>query len=284
MRSQRIVLFLLPVILFLVAACGGRGASQSAAAPTDEPTKMPAAAPEAPTEPPPAETAAPAADADQTTPAITTAEEASSIQSFRMRISMQSDSARGANDVLIEGEFTKEPAAERLVMQIRQGESQMEAVETIRIGDTRYVQAQGMWIQAPEAAPNIDELTIITPEDVTGILERMERVGEEVVNDRQTVHYRGDNRAFPVVSSGSDTFDASQVEMAQLDLWVDQAENFITRMTVTASGDVTADGGTEEMQFALQFDYYDINADISIETPENAMDMDNLNLPALPGQ
>jgi hypothetical protein len=162
------------------------------------------------------------------------------------------------------------------VIQVQQVQTERYVIETLLVSDTRYIQVRGRWLKAPEAAPRIDDLVGITPDAVTGGLDRLERVGEEVVNARQTVHYRGDRDSFPIISS-SDTFDPSRVESAQLDLWVDQAENFIVKMTVSA----TENEGGESQQFVLTFDYFDFNADIVIAAPAGAIYVGNIQLPNL---
>lgn len=239
------------------------GESQSAAQPTDTP--VPAVAESA-------------ATGDELAN-FTTVEEAAAIGSYRMRISMTSTSARGTDNVQIEGEYVKEPPAERLVMNYDQsGETQ--TMEMLLVDGVRYMQAKGMWMAAPDMVPNLKELTLITPSDMGEIGSGLVRIGDETVNGRATTHFRGDKNTIPVVGTEGDTLDASQLEEAQIDLWVDQAANFLVKMQLTMKGDKN----DADAEYDMTFEYYDFNADIVLEKPENALSLPGMGQPPAAGE
>jgi hypothetical protein len=92
----------------------------------------------------------------------------------------------------------------------------------------------------------------------------MELVGEDTVNDRPSIHYRGSKEIIPVVGTAGDTLDVSQLEMAQIDVWVDAALQVVNRFVLTGS-DSGASG--QSLQFSVTYDYFDFNADIVVTAP-----------------
>jgi hypothetical protein len=121
-----------------------------------------------------------------------------------------------------------------------------------------------MWMQTPETSLNIAELTLMTPQNVAGLLGQMEVIGPETVNDRPSTHYRGGKEMIPVVGTESDTMDVSQLETAQLDIWVDDALQVINRLTLQANDT----GSQPPVAFTLTYDYLDYNTDIAIAAPD----------------
>jgi hypothetical protein len=246
MKLRSELTLLLCGVLLLAAGCGGDEATPSPTTPQSLPAAPTLAAPAQ--EP----SAAAASDAAQT------AEQAAAINSYRLRITTRSESARGADLVEIDGAYVKEPPAEELRIRYQDGAQSM---STVVVDGVRYMQAGDQWLQAPEAAFAFDELTLITPDDVTGLLSRMTQVGVEEVNVLQAMHYRGGKEMIPVVGSASDQLDVSDLAFAEMNLWVDQATNVVTRMTLTAND------AEEAVALEVVFDYYDFNAAITIEAP-----------------
>jgi hypothetical protein len=60
-----------------------------------------------------------------------------------------------------------------------------------------------------------------------------------------------------VVGEPGDSLDVSRLAFAELNLWVDQATNVVTRLTLQANGEEEGGAG----RFEVLFDYYDFNAD-----------------------
>lgn len=117
-------------------------------------------------------------------------------------------------------------------------------------------------MQAPDTKMDIAELTLLTPQNSVGLVGQMEVVGTETVNDRTALHYRGGKEIIPVVGTQGDTLDVSQIETAQLDLWVDERYNAIIRLSLQASN------SEPSVAFTLTYDYVDLNSDIQIVAPE----------------
>jgi hypothetical protein len=266
MQLNRLLIFVACGVFLMSAGCFSRGEESSQSdgeantasqvtnvQPADD---APAAGASAPSQ---------ASGVDASPGVAQTVENVAAINSYRLRISTSSESARGVDEVLIEGAYVKEPAAEQLVIDFQQG-GQTQRMEMIVVDGVRYMHTGDIWMQTPEAMINLDELTLITPEDVAGLLERMERVGVETLNNREAVHYRGGQDLIPVVGTESDTLDVSQVEFAQLDLWIDQIENVVSRLALEARDN------SAEQQFtaSVVFEYYDFNANIVIDAPSTA--------------
>ncbi|MBE2235672.1 MAG: hypothetical protein IAE85_19425, partial [Anaerolinea sp.] len=251
MKMRSGLTFVLCSTLLFVASCGSREETPAPATVAPPATAAPTAPPVA-AQPP---AAAPGA--------AQSAAQAEAINSYRMRIVTLSESARGADKVEIDGAFVKQPPAEGLQIRFRDGEQTM---AMITVDGTRYMQAGDQWLQTPESTLSLDELTLITPEDVAGLLARMTRVGVEEVNGLQAVHYRGGKEMIPVVGEPGDSLDVSQLAFAELNLWVDQATNVVTRLTLQANG--AENGGAVSLE--VLFDYYDFNAVIDIQAPATA--------------
>lgn len=263
MFAQKFATLLLVGVMLTLGGCFGRGDADEEANPESAQAVVTA------TDTPPAASEAPAPAADQAAVDavmnFSTVEEAAEIQSYRMRITMNSTSARGNDQVEISGEYVKEPPAEKLTMQFEQS-GELQVMEILLVDGVRYVQVDEMWMAAPDMAPDIQELTLLTPADMQEVHSGFAQVGVETVNGRQTVHYRGDKETIPTVGTAGDTLDVSEVEDAQIDLWVDQAAHFLVKMqlSVQEAADSTAQ---------LTFEYYDFNADIVIVKPDNVMSM-----------
>ncbi len=258
-------------VLLLTAACGGRGEDAPPPTPTAVPTLAPTATPVPTPEPtlPVAPTAAPAASSGDAAPlgAVITVEDAAAINSYRLRVDLQSNTARGTDVVTITGAYVKEPLAIELAVAIQYGD-RTDELGMVQVDGVGYMRFNDRWVQTPDAKLNIADLTLITAADVTGIVEKMELVGEETVNDRPSRHYRGGKELIPVVGAGGDTLDASQVDSAQLDVWVDTALGVMNRFTLAGS-DTRDDGQTA--QFNVTYDYYDFNADIVVTAPTSVL-------------
>jgi len=254
------------VLAGLLLFAAGCGAGQSA---PPSPTTTPGAGASTP------EAAAPSAEQPVVQPAepaapgaAQTAEQADAINSYRLRIVTQSESPRGADKVEVDGAFVKEPPAESLAIRFQEDEQTMAMTA---VDGTRYLQTGDQWFETPEAKINLSELTLITPDDVTGLLARMTQVGVEAVNGVQAMHYRGGQEMIPVVGAPGDTLDVSALAFAQLDVWIDQATNVVTRLQLQANDDRNGASTLE-----VVFDYYDFNAPITIEKPAVTVDPSSL--------
>jgi hypothetical protein len=121
-------------------------------------------------------------------------------------------------------------------------------------------------MQAPGSDLNVAELTLLTPQHVTDLLGEMQVIGAETVNDRATTHYQGSKEIIPVAGTPGDTLDVSEVDAAQIDLWVDDTYQAVVRLVFTASNVEPA------MMVTMTYDYLDLNSDIQIVAPEGALE------------
>jgi hypothetical protein len=258
-------------VLILTAACFGGGASEPSASEASEPTLAPTSAPTQASEPT-ATTAASAAQATETAapeavasdPLMTavTVEDAPEILSYRTQISIVSESPRGAETVQINGAYIKEPPAEQITVDFNQG-GQTQQIETLLVDGTRFMRNGDTWMQTPGSAINVGELTLLTPQNAAGLLGQMTLIGTENVNAVSASHYQGSKEIIPVVGTEGDTLDVSQIDAAQLDLWVDDTYHAIVRLMLTANNVDPA------MAVTMTYDYTDLNSDIQITMPES---------------
>ncbi|MCC9078679.1 hypothetical protein FKZ61_021515 [Litorilinea aerophila] len=283
---------ILPLVLAMaLAGCFGRNTPSATptamATPTvaaDSGASAPATAtPEAamPTATAPGEpaTAAPeepaAAGPEEVT--LQTVEEAPHIQRYRVRITIHSESPRGVDEIQVNGAYVKEPPAEHIQMAFTQGD-QVEQLEIVLADGMRYVKSGDLWVAAPDAKANLQELTLITPQALTDLGEAPVLVGQENLDGQELLHYRVAQEAIPVVGTEGDTLDVSQADSAQLDFWVDLAEQVIVKMALTME-DAGTDGGAAS-KVDLTFEYYDLNGDIVIHAPENVLGAPGAGAPA----
>jgi hypothetical protein len=200
-------------------------------------------------ETPTAEASASTASSPQTT--ASTVEEVPEILSYRLRVLVSNNGPRGTDMVQINGAYIKEPPTEQIEFDFQQGE-QSQRMATMLVDGTRYMNIGDRWMQSPDAIMNIAELTLLTPQNVAGLLGQMELVGLESVNALSAYHYQGSKEIIPVVGTEGDTLDVSRIESAQLDLWVDEIYNAIVRLTLEASNSEPSITAT------LTYDYIDL--------------------------
>jgi hypothetical protein len=130
------------------------------------------------------------------------------------------------------------------------------------VDGTRYMRLGEEWLVTPESSLNVQELTLMTPQIALDLIGQMELIGTEAVNGLSTNHYQGDKEIIPNFGTESDTVNVSELDAAQLDLWVDATYNAIVRLMMTANV------SEPPMTVTLTYDYTDLNGDIVIETPE----------------
>lgn len=282
---------ILAAVLLLTASCfGGGGSSTAPAATTSAPTAAEAAI-ATPSEPAEteqealsaatetedaggneddtsesetsgAESSEETADAMPVVGEVRAAEDIPEINSYRTHITIHSQTERGEDFVEIEGAYVKEPRAEQLTVNFQQGD-ETQQIAMLYVDGIRYLSMGDTWMQAPERTfSDVSELTLLTPQNISGIVDQMDVIGTETVNGLVATHYRGSKDIIPVVGTEGDTLDVSRVESAQIDIWVDETYYAIIKVTLEASN-------TEPpMTSTLSFDYTDLNSDIPIEAPE----------------
>ncbi|HEX8682423.1 MAG TPA: hypothetical protein VF707_08925 [Ardenticatenaceae bacterium] len=267
--------------------------------PTEEPEEEPTEEPEEePTEEPEEE---PTEEADTGDEGDDTTSEGQSlfavvddIDTFRLRTTVTTEGeafeegeAANLTSFSMEGEFVREPPAQRLSISTPEGaddESMLGGLgnfEMIQIGDTGYMNLGTGWTEMPggDLMSGFAEFTFIDPESMNISLDEMERVGEEEVNGRNTVHLRGGEEFVTAMNEDDETFSMENLEEAQVDLWVDEEDNFIVRMQMVAEGTgVNEENPDATGRIEILIEYYDFNEDITIEAPEVASLGDMLGL------
>ncbi len=268
MIRQRVhISLLLCFTLLMATACFG-GAESTADDPvsaTEPAIADPAATPT--TEPAAANTNTSERAVADTLAAVRVVEEVESIVRYRMRTVVRNEIPNRNSSVEIDAAYIKEPPAEEITVQIDEG-GDVQVLSMILVDGQRYMRSGEMVVQSADAQMNLDELTLIQPYDATDLSEHYRNLGEETLNGRTTTHYQGGAAAVPIASSGSDTFDLTGIESAQIDLWVDQAEHFIVAMEINVDGYP----GEPDAAMQMRFDYFDFNSpDITVEAPADAM-------------
>jgi hypothetical protein len=176
-----------------------------------------------------------------------------------------------ASGLTMEGSFIKEPPAQHIVMSFGEGEENgIGTIEFIQIDDKGYASFGGQWVEAPaDQSPEIDDITFISPKELGDDINKLEHVGDETINERETVHLRGDKEILSNLSTSGDDLGLDQAEEAVLDLWVDKEEGFIVKMSIVASGAGLNEEKPEASgRIEMTIDYTDFNADFQIEAPE----------------
>ncbi|MEZ4675584.1 MAG: hypothetical protein R2932_15240 [Caldilineaceae bacterium] len=194
-------------------------------------------------------------------------EEITTIERYRMRITLVNEISNRNANVHIDAAYVKEPPAEEITMQVDEN-GEMQTVTMLLVDGLRYMRSGDMVVQTADARMNLRELTLIQPRDATVLGNRFQALGEETVNERATTHYQGGPDAVPTGGTAGDTFDVTALESASIDLWVDQAENFIVAMEVKVEGF----DEDQNARMRMRFDYFDFNnPDIVITAPADAM-------------
>lgn len=221
-----------------------------------------------------------ATDVSQNLPnEFNTLAEVDEINSYRQRIFILAEGdafaheenvALFAGGVTLLSEIVKEPPAERLLFTV----ADVGDIEFIQVDSQAYGSIGGLWTESsPEEAPNLDELTFITPEELGDDIQRLEQVGTQTLSGRKTIHYRGDKQTLNSLNSDGAGFDFNNTQEARLDLWIDQQAGFIVRMEVIAEGKgLSNELPNVEGRIELTFEYYDFNDEIVIEAPNITLD------------
>lgn len=206
-----------------------------------------------------------------------TLDEVADINSFRLRVNIKAegDAFEGqegaellASGIDVEGSFIKEPASQHIVMAL--GGEEVGTFEFVQIEDQGYAKFGDAWSETPVTeAPKIEDLAFLTPADFADVLDEFERVGDETVNGRETVHLYADKEVFAKLETGDEELGIDQAEEIKLDLWFDKSEGFIVKMAILADGKGLSETDAEAAgRVEMTLEYYDFNEEIVIEAPE----------------
>lgn len=156
--------------------------------------------------------------------------------------------------------------------------------ETVRVGDKAFYRTGNSEWQVTQV-PNPCETCSMSASvaQIAEALADVEVVGEEMVNGTLTTHLAGHSDMAQEAKRLWPDFDTADPEMQQywelprqqflagtqyVDLWVANNDKLITRMRAQASFPAVLD--LEPYSFDTTIDYFDFNADITIEAPQVA--------------
>jgi hypothetical protein len=198
------------------------------------------------------------------------------LDSYRVRMVTQWTPEGGTPESFVmEQEHTREPAAQRLVMESGEGDS----LEWVQIGDMAWYCSGGTCAQTQQSeedlAGTFGEGMAFDPVDFSSDSE-FEYLGEETVNGIRTRHYSLvlDALEAAMLAQG----DVSDVAGAS---WIaDEAglPTFVVRFTMSWTETRGEQVGTTEWSYEV----YDVNTSITIEPPEGAAEMAE-DVPVYPG-
>jgi hypothetical protein len=171
----------------------------------------------------------------------------------------------------LDGEFIKNPLAQRIIMSMNEGEISDE-IEVIIVDGRSFIKIDGQWEETASPVIDSSEMTdAINQTELPDIGDLFKSVGTETVNGRQTIHYRADKESLALATI--DDPQAQQflanAEEAQIDIWVDQSEKFIVKAELVLAGkgfDETNPNASGRIEGLLEF--YDFNAPVTITAPE----------------
>jgi len=265
MKRQWIVLIAALFVLSLGCSLfGGKATPEPTAEPTsvvavvEKTTEAPAADEDEPvsTEEPPAE--------DEDVPLTFDENALEGLDSYRMDMTWSFTKEDGTvEEFNIQEEATRNPAAQRYTM-LSGGEN----IEFIRIDQTQWMRFGEEWMQTTasegEDMGGFGEF-FIKPEEMFSSTDRdsYKYMGKDNVNGLNTRHYQLTQSAWDLGTA----FNASEIEEGTIDMWVvDERDlpKFVARYEVVATGTFEDEG---KGKLALNWNIYDINADITIEAP-----------------
>jgi hypothetical protein len=141
--------------------------------------------------------------------------------------------------------------------------------EQIAIGEEAWIQAPGdqTWISVGAAASPLEGLTsAFFQPDFGGADDAFENLGTEMVNGRETIHYRGD--LTPLLLEGFlQGEDVPELSTFDLDVWADPV-GFVVKMDMVMEGsgfDPQDPNATGRLEY--HYEVYDLGADITITPP-----------------
>jgi hypothetical protein len=203
-------------------------------------------------------------EAEGEAPALEVAPDAlSGLDSYRARVTSQWTPTGGAPEgMTMEEEFTREPAASRIVFNAGEGQ----ASEIVRIGDTMWFCSGGSCSQTQQSEEDLESsfgALAFKPEDFTTNTD-YDYVGRESVNGINTRHY-----VLKLTEAQVALLSQGKVSDIKTETWVADESGlpeFVVRYQITWN-EVRTD---REGSTLFSYEIYDVNAPITIEPPEGA--------------
>jgi len=197
-------------------------------------------------------------------PALEVAPDAlSGLDSYRMRLTSQWTPKDGSPEgMVMEEEFTREPAASRMVIDT----GEQGATEIVRVGDTMWFCSNGSCAQTQQSEEDLESgfgALAFKPEDFAANTD-YDYAGKESVNGINTRHYvlKLSEVQVALLSQG-------KVSDIKADVWVADESGlpeFVARYQITWKEVRTEREGST----VFSYEIYDVNAPITIEPPEGA--------------
>ncbi len=287
--KRTIALLMLMAVLLLAAACGG-GSEEAAAPAADAPTSASQPAQAAATNtaaPPTATPVPPTATPELEEEEVTLSEEQlaalEELDSYRLVVTYTSKGTDADGNPIDDSaeiitEYARATEARRMVMTFTDNtdpEAQLDSIESYQIGQDMYMYGGDdvgwMRISTEESPFSDPDLAMMTSGNIFSDLDQMRRVRpDERISGIDSRHFQFDEQVLSKLFSE----DMGGVK-ASGDVWIAKDGGFITKyeMTIDVDGgsggmfDPNMTSGTLEMSFELQ----DVNEDITIEVPEEAM-------------
>lgn len=290
--DKRWCLTLLLLFVSLLAACSDTGGAEPAG-PTPSPTAtaeyydtaMPTRTPRPTSTPQPTEEptvtpeATPEEESNITIEGVSSLDAVEFITSYRFRIEVQTEGAAfeaentetlTARNVVMEGAVVKEPPAQELILSF--GDDETSSGFRV-VGGQVFTSLNGEWFEATSTdVPTVEEVAPLTAVNITRYLDDLETIGDDEVDGRAAVSHHADQAALVAIAQGQGG-DAEELyknaTTAEADIWIDEEGGFISKMDVTVAGTgVNPNAPDLEGQYTVHVEYFDINQEIAIETPE----------------
>jgi hypothetical protein len=198
------------------------------------------------------------------------------LDSYRYSMIIRSEKGDGTTEEMtMEMAATRDPAAQHIIITgaIAEGEK----VEVVQIGNQQWVQFGENWIQSQvEEEDTFDfsqEDLPFSAEDINDeALDNAKYVGKETVNGLPTRHYTIDTSSLGAEMLGWESM-VDNIEEASMDVWiVDKADlpAFAARTIIEAKGSAPEGQAEAVVNLYMSMDVTDVNADFTIEPPEDA--------------
>lgn len=188
-------------------------------------------------------------------------EDVPGIETYRMKAQFRAGETPSLQQTEAEGVFGKTPERHGLQITLRKAGRDPVVMEIRLVGGQLYQRMTGKWGKIEKY--NLDELILLTPDQLFGIVDSLESLGDEVLNGRKVFHLRGDKDDLPVVGGGSDTIDFSRMDRADLDLWIDREERFVVKIQIQAQ--VQERG--QLLPIVMVLEYSEFNEVVAVEQP-----------------
>jgi hypothetical protein len=288
-RTLGLLLLVLALVLPLMAACGPESAEE--AEPTEvvqveptatpEPTDTPTPEPTDTPTPEPTDTPEPTEDVEFDRDQIVGLE---GLDSYRAQITVSMTGISDGEDVestlemLIE--FVREPLAQHLVISAAgmEGAEGFEDIEMYIVEDTMYMNLAGQWISAPADEGVLDDVSFLDADDMLDDVCGGTREKDTTLNGVEVHHWSFTLEDMEGCLTPEEMEEIGVLSDAGGELYVAVDGNYVVRMEFFFEGEQldASVGGEDQLldegRIEMTYDVSDVNADITIELPPEALE------------